>query len=571
MGTVPFCLLEFEESPRFLWLEAGSGFRLRARSHYGWVEGVDAVVPGLGEFKMRRAFAYKNRQYWDVCLPEAVRGEQFGLRVRGDGREYYAHRFSQYRPEMSRDDLFCCPAADPGTGKRTIGPGAVGYQIFPDRFCRFAVDDEDGLEPWGAAPRNDRFCGGTIRGITYKLDYLKDLGVDFLYLNPVFHAATAHRYDTIDYYAVDPLLGTEADLGELVAEAHERGMAVVLDLALNHCGAGFFAFRDVVEFGRDSRYRHWFHIHEFPVQVGNPCSYDCWQGDASLPEYNFEEPEVREYLLDVACYWVKACDVDGYRLDTSTSLPMCFVAELAEVLRASKPGFTLVGEVWHGNVDRLMDEGGIDGVTNYPLYWDVIAPLTAGGTPLLEGLADALLNWLFFVPVECVNRSWNFLGNHDVPRLVSILKEPRYFEPLLTLMFAIPGCPVLYYGDEAGLVGGDDPANRGCMDWEAVDGSVRVRLIKTLTGIRKRFGHVFASPLLSVPIACRNDRLLGVLRTRGDDAVLFLIHLGPEETMVDLGPVTGGVGAADLLTGETLEGDAPLAPWQSRVLYFKSR
>ena len=194
---------------------------------------------------------------------------------------------------------------------------AVFYQIFPDRFARSPANDRPHLAAWGTPPTLNGFQGGDLRGVMEHFDYLLDLGINALYFNPIFQSSSTLRYNTDDYYRIDQRLGSRADFDALLDLAHRNGVRVVLDGVFNHCGRGFFAFHDLVENGDESIYRDWFHVRRFPLRAyepGKARNYLGWWGYKSLPKFNTNDPQVRQYLLDVARYWVDA-GIDGWRLD----------------------------------------------------------------------------------------------------------------------------------------------------------------------------------------------------------------------------------------------------------------
>src|SRR5687768_13344818 len=199
---------------------------------------------------------------------------------------------------------------------------AVFYQIFPDRFARSPrnrIPRGISLMPWGAPPEEQGFQGGDLYGIVDKLDYLQELGVTALYLNPIFSSASNHRYHTYDYFEVDPLLGGNAALRELVDQLHGRGMRIVLDGVFNHASRGFWPFHHVLENGNDSPYVDWFYVRDwplapYPLDAFTPINYAAWWDLPALPKLNVENPGMRQYLLDAARYWIDF-GVDGWRLD----------------------------------------------------------------------------------------------------------------------------------------------------------------------------------------------------------------------------------------------------------------
>ncbi|MBI4769613.1 MAG: alpha-amylase, partial [Chloroflexi bacterium] len=195
---------------------------------------------------------------------------------------------------------------------------SIFYQIFPDRFANGDPDlDPPNVQPWGAPPTTSGFQGGDLAGVLHRLDYLLDLGVNAIYLNPIFHATSNHRYNATDYFSIDPRLGALADFRRLLERAHANGIRIILDGVFNHCGRGHFAFNDLLENGADSPYKDWFHVRHFPPHAyghGDALDYEGWWNHKSLPRFNTATPAVRRHLLSVARYWIDQ-GIDGWRLD----------------------------------------------------------------------------------------------------------------------------------------------------------------------------------------------------------------------------------------------------------------
>ena len=251
---------------------------------------------------------------------------------------------------------------------------AVIYQIFPDRFRRSGRVDAQrhlALKPWGADPCEEGFQGGDLYGVIDALDRLQAMGITCLYLTPIFSSAANHRYHAYDYFEVDPLLGGNAALRDLIDAVHHRGMRLVLDGVFNHCGRGFWAFHHVVENGADSPYRDWFHVHRWPLQPypapGEDCGYDGWWALPDLPKFNHANPGVREHLLAVGRHWLEQ-GIDGWRLDVPAEVPADFWVEFRQMVRATNPEAWIVGEVW-GDATPWLQGDHFDGVMNYRLGW----------------------------------------------------------------------------------------------------------------------------------------------------------------------------------------------------------
>jgi neopullulanase len=405
---------------------------------------------------------------------------------------------------------------------------AVFYQVFPDRFAASVRVPKPGpIEPWDAAPTNYGFKGGDLLGIAEHLDHIASLGVTALYLTPVFQSASNHRYHTYDYYAVDPLLGGNAALRELLDRAHERGMRVVLDGVFNHTGRGFWPFHHVLETGAGSPYRSWFYFDEEGLEQGRPIDayptaharsgiavdqpesgeveragdslrrygYEAWWDLPALPKLNIAEPAVRDYLWRVAEHWLRF-GIDGWRLDVPGEIDdPAFWAEFRRRCRAVNPEAYLVGEIWHEAPDWLAGDR-FDALMNYPLAKAIIG--FVAGQSLNQWLLNLhhqysevvrldggqfgarLRGLLDTYAAETTAVQLNLLDSHDTPRAMSIFGSDREALELAVLVQAtLPGAPCIYYGDEIGLEGGIDPDSRRAFPWdpgrwdEAMLGAVR--------------------------------------------------------------------------------------------------
>jgi neopullulanase len=374
---------------------------------------------------------------------------------------------------------------------------AIFYQIFPDRFAPSARVPKPGpMEPWDSPPTVHGFKGGDLLGILEHLDDLVDLGINALYLTPVFASASNHRYHTYDYFTVDPLLGGNAALRELLDAAHEREMRVVLDGVFNHTGRGFWPFHHVLEAGAASPYRGWFHLSEDVLNGGaalqaypphgtahGGLGYEAWWGLPALPKLNTDEPAVREYLFSVAEHWLRF-GIDGWRLDVPTEIDdESFWQEFRVRCRAVRPDAYLVGEIWHLASDWLLGDR-FDALMNYPLAEAILgyaggAALDvevvrrhheyAGSVTAREGAAFGrkLQELLSAYEPATVSAQLNLLGSHDAPRLRTVLGgDARRVRLAILLQATLPGAPCLYYGDEVGLSGANDPDCRGAFPWD---------------------------------------------------------------------------------------------------------
>ena len=373
---------------------------------------------------------------------------------------------------------------------------SIFYQIFPDRFAKSDRLSKSGrLQAWDAPPTPYGYKGGDLLGVVEHLDYLQDLGITAIYLNPIFQSASNHRYHTHDYYHVDPLLGGNRAFHTLLDESHRRGIRIVLDGVFNHASRGFFQFNDILENGPDSPYLDWFHIQGYPLNAywGKP-NYRCWAGLAALPKFNTGNPQVRNFIFDVARYWIEQ-GIDGWRLDVPFEIDDdSFWQEFRQVVRRANPEAYLVGEISR-EAQRWLLGDQFDAVMNYQFTQACLGffagdrinrSLEAGmmGLPPSRVLdaqafaarAQALLD---LYPREAALAQFNLLDSHDMPRFLTLAGGDQAALRLATLFqMTYPGAPCVYYGDEIGLQGGRDPDNRRAMPWGASpslwDGDLRM-------------------------------------------------------------------------------------------------
>jgi cyclomaltodextrinase / maltogenic alpha-amylase / neopullulanase len=366
---------------------------------------------------------------------------------------------------------------------------AVFYQIFPDRFRRSnQVQHPRGIQfkPWGAPPEEQGYQGGDLYGVVEKLDYLKDLGINAIYLNPIFSAASNHRYNAYDYLEVDPLLGGDAALRLLLDEAHRHEIKVVLDGVFNHCGRGFWAFHHILENGGNSPYIDWFHILGYPLNAypdrRHKPNYVGWWGHASLPKFNTDNPGVRDYLLQVTRYWLEF-GIDGWRLDVPGDIKDdTFWQEFRQVVKGVNPDAYIVGEIWHEAAHWLQGDM-FDAVMNYQITAPLLNFFGARSLNRTWKHQDVNLKPIsanrFKRDIETMYKryAWeinfaqmNMLDSHDMPRALWLVNnDEAAFRLAVLCQMTMPGAPCVYYGDEVGLSAGSDPYCREAFPWERAE------------------------------------------------------------------------------------------------------
>jgi glycosidase len=351
--------------------------------------------------------------------------------------------------------------------------GFVWYQIFPDRFC----NEKDNSRSASFVPLRENYYGGTFNGIRKKIGYLKELGIQGVYLNPIFSANSNHRYDTVDYASVESRLGSEQDFASLVKELHRQGLKIMLDGVFNHCSWFHPFWQDVCRNGKASSYYNWFFVYEeekiqnitleelTAEQMKKHPFFECFAFAANMPKWNTENPDVIEYLTEKVIYWTKQYEIDGWRLDVPDEISPLFLETLRLKLKALKPEIYIIGEIWQ-KANRWIRNSLFDGVMDYPLYF-AIRDFSLTGEDDLRTFRKRIEKIYLSMPEAVRDSQWGFCSNHDIPRALTIAKgninavKKAYF-----LVAVLGGGISIYYGDELMMDGGDDPDNRRAMEWE---------------------------------------------------------------------------------------------------------
>ncbi len=462
--------------------------------------------------------------------------------------------------------------------------GALMYQIFPDRFhqegtCDVSekltpfyihsdkTDVPDFLPDARGEVCNCDFFGGNLRGIAAKLDYLCELGVQVIYLNPIFKAWSNHRYDTADYRKIDELLGTEADFSALCEQAHARGMRIILDGVFSHTGSNSRYFDKNGVFGNgayhspDSPYRSWYDFEEYPHR------YTSWWGIETLPCVKELDEGFCDFIIrdedSVIAHWLRA-GADGFRLDVADELPDEFISLLRARLKAIKPDALLIGEVWedasnkisYGRRRRYFTGGELDSVMNYPFRKGILDYVC--GRDSGKALAHTVMELAENYPQKVLHTLMNVLSTHDTPRLLSLLSPdpvPQSKEALVAftmsssameiallrarvavfLQFLLPGMPCIYYGDEIGMQGFGDPFCRGYFRWDTVKNNPLRDFYMKMSAYRRQFDALRQGDVLVHSIA---DGLLMLERKTSNGSCRAFVNTGaPTELSLTGTPV----------------------------------
>lgn len=490
----------------------------------------------------------------------------------------------------------------------------VTYQIFPDRFHRLSIPDPDGMvggrvvhQGWDEEQvwkpdekgiiRNNDFFGGSLAGITAKLDELAEMGVSTLYLNPIFEAASNHRYNTADYSRIDPMLGTEEDLKTLCSEAKKRGMRVMLDGVFNHTGSqsryfnedGFYPTLGAAQ-SKDSPYYHWFSFKHWPDD------YESWWGINTLPSVQENHPDYVDYIIEnedsIVRHWLR-CGISGWRLDVADELPDGFIAKLRKAVEETDPEAFVLGEVWEDASTKIAYDQRrryflgqeLHGVMNYPFRAALLAYLRGGNAHDFEDAMEVLRE---NYPPDAFYSSMNFLGTHDTPRILTMLgarSQPRdkakraeyrlsptdrrrglaLVRLAALILFTFPGSPTVYYGDEAGMEGWEDPFNRSTYPWGREDPELKARF--ALLGRTRKERPSLQKGAIRYLYA--NGPLLAYQRTLGEERSVTVVNASGRRASLEL-PWEGET-ATDLLSGKVYRAAGgkltlPLSPYEGLLL-----
>ncbi|MDT3425101.1 glycosidase [Paenibacillus forsythiae] len=448
-------------------------------------------------------------------------------------------------PYINRGDVFAPPAWVKDT---------VFYQIFPERFANGDRSlDPENVQPWGGVPKQDNFFGGDLQGVIDHLGHLTELGITGIYFTPVFAASSNHKYDTEDYMKIDPQFGDTKTLKRLVDACHERGIRVLLDAVFNHSGSGFAPFVDVLENGENSVYKDWFHIRKFPVQSENGIpTYDAFGFVEEMPKLNTEHPDVKRYLLGVAEYWIKEVGIDGWRLDVANEVDHGFWREFRKVVKEANPEAYILGEIWHESSPWLEGDQ-FDAVMNYP-FTDAVLDFFIHGSLDAEGFANAVGKQLSLYPLQASEVAFNLLGSHDTARLLTLAGGDKKKMKLAALLqFTFMGAPCIYYGDEIGLDGGEDPDCRKCMEWDpAKQDRELFAFYRKLIAIRKNHPELRTGTLTFLEAKSHGSKL-AYERRLGDESVVVLLN--KEDTGQTFRLPLSDACWKDLFTGQTLHTD----------------
>lgn len=379
----------------------------------------------------------------------------------------------------------------------------IWYSIFPDSFNNFDNHKPHYLD-WDTPRTKKNFkvpYGGNLKGITQKLDYLKSMGFTGIYLNPIFTSPSVHKYDTIDYFSIDPQFGSKADLTTLVDKAHSLGIKVMLDSVFNHVSYKHPFFQDVIEKGPKSPYYNGFFIHDWPINIEDAKNsinikpnYETFAFTYRMPKLNTDHPLIRKHLIDVGTYWIKEFDIDGWRLDVSNEVPHDFWRTFRKAIKSIKPEAYLLGENWYNSYEWLKGDQH-DGAMNYEFLfpiWSYFSTRNIETKISTETFIDTISNVIFSYPEHVIVNLFNLIDSHDTERIGYICSHNTNLIKLVYMMlYILPGAPSIYYGGEVGLSGTSPADARPPMKWTKKDQNIdlkqHIKQLNTLYHTHKSF------------------------------------------------------------------------------------
>ena len=374
----------------------------------------------------------------------------------------------------------------------------VWYQIFPERFANSNPDlSPEGELAWDAAisPKTTDFFGGDLQGIIDHLDYLQDLGITGLYLCPIFESPSNHKYNTTDYFEIDRHFGDKETFRQLVEQAHLRGMKIMLDAVFNHIGDQSPQWQDVLKHGEESVYKDWFHIQKFPVmndKLMNPkeLPYHTFAFASYMPKLNTANPEVKDYLLSVATYWIEHFEIDAWRLDVANEVDHQFWRDFRKAVLAKKPDLYILGEVWHTSQPWLNGDE-FHAVMNYPLSDSIKDYFLSRSKKTSQFIAEINCQSMYYKQ-QISEVMFNLLDSHDTERILTTAQgDIQLVKSALAFLFLQRGTPCIYYGTELELGGGMDPDCRRVMPWDRVSSSNdMLNFMKNLIQLRKDIADI---------------------------------------------------------------------------------
>ena len=517
--------------------------------------GIGASMSRAQKLSMTKMWQDENHDWYEcIFMPSDPRihyvfcliREQFALVLDQDGI------FPMQAKGLDEIVSFPFAHAYPEPEKPLWARGSIGYQIFPDRFRRATPQGSAGeaVEPWNSTRYANEFrFGGNLKGIRQAVPYLKELGIGIVYMTPIFLSNTSHRYNTFDYFQVDPLLGSLKELRALADELHAAGLKIVLDGVFNHSGTQFAPFVQAREKGPDSEYYDWF----FFDKQQYSCGYATFAYTPDMPKLNLKNASAAAYFIQVGRYWLRQAHVDGWRLDVSPEVWPDFWRQFRKEVLDENPDAILVAECWDDSRQWVTQGDMFDSTMHYVLsraLWLFFAERKISLTEFDYRVNRAMALY----PHNTQEVLWNFLGSHDTPRFVTRASESESrLRAASFFQMTHPGVPIVYYGDELGLIGGGDPDCRRPMPWDKTEGNQLLHHYKRLIHLRNNSEALKLGSFTTWHVG--KDGLYAFLRKSKSQEALVVLNTADAAIDSTLSLPKGFLGQEDLLdsiSGEML-------------------
>ena len=410
---------------------------------------------------------------------------------------------------------------------------SIIYQIFPDRFCNGnSVINPKNTKPWGYpyVDYHSKF-GGDIQRIIDKLDYLEDLGINVIYLTPIFKSSSNHKYNTEDYYTIDPEFGSNELVKELIDKCHKKNIKIIFDAVFNHSGDDFFAFKDVLINQKNSKYSDWYIINNFPVSTEKINYYTFGNAHKNMPKLNTSNPEVTKYLLDVAKFWIKEYKIDGWRLDVCDEVSHTFWKKFRDTIKSVNKDAIIIGEIMH-EANNFLKGDQLDSIMNYPIKFACVDFFAKKNITAREFLNILGQNRMLYM--NSINKQLlNLIGSHDTARFLTECHDNiEKMKLAICFQFTYVGVPYIYYGDEIGLCCGEDPQNRKCMIWnEKFQNHDLLNFYKKMITIRKKHPTFVHGDFKEIS---GENNILSYSREYNNEKYIIIINNNDHSEYIDL-------------------------------------
>ncbi len=402
---------------------------------------------------------------------------------------------------------------------------AIYYQIFPERFSNGdSTNDPPNVEMWDGEPKINNYFGGDLKGIIDHLDYIRDLGFNAIYLNPIFESNTNHKYHTIDYFKIDPHFGDDDIFKQLIDESHKRNIRVVIDAVFNHTGTEFFAFKDIVKNEKNSNYLKWYDVHSFPVNLPpSKPNYEAWWGIGELPKLMADNPDVRKYLFDATRHWMKL-GLDGWRLDVPNEMSHDFWIQWRKLVKQENPDALIIGEIWD-DASAWLKGDEFDAVMNYRFRGACVGfiALENRNAFQFDSILAATRN---DYPAEVADALQNLIGSHDTERFLTLCSNDiSKMKLAMLIQMTYTGAPMVYYGDEIGITGLKDPDCRKTMVWDSTKWNTDIKnWLRKLVKIRNDY-KVFKRGSVKSLISDAENKLFGFEREYENSKAVVILNM----------------------------------------------